>query len=100
MWDFYKNEETNDETEEITENNGDEALNQQPCTDSEYAAEEPLNIEQQDDQVDDAEASEEEEDDTQCEIIGSQSIAVQHPLSQHAYHNYVSLYIKVTIFKV
>ena len=76
MWDFYKNEETNDEAEEITENNGDEALNQQPCTDSEYAAEEPLNIEQQDDQGDDAEASEEQEDDTQCEIIGSQSIAV------------------------
>ena len=72
---FYKNEEPNDEAEEITENNGDEALNQQPCTDSEYAAEEPLNIELHDEQGDDAE-EDEEEDESQCEVIGSQSIAV------------------------
>ena len=72
---FYKNEEPNDEAEEITENNGDEALNQQPCTDSEYAAEESLNIELQDEQGDDAE-EDEEEDESQCEVTGSQSIAV------------------------
>ena len=42
---------------------------------SEYATEEPLTIELHDEQGDDAD-EDEEEDESQCEVIGSQSIAV------------------------
>ena len=75
MWDFYKNEEPNEEAEETTEGNGSEASNQQPSNDSEFGAQEPPNRELHDEQGDDAELDD-EEDESQCEIIGSQPIAV------------------------
>lgn len=72
---MYKNEEPNEEAEGTADHNLDEAFSPQPSDGSEFGVEEHPNTELHNEEDDDSELHD-EEDESQCEIIGSQPIAV------------------------